>query len=110
MTGIATGEEVYSAMKEIALTESKIMKAGAWTLAYNYAWNKNLIKRLNDQERKEYKESLIEALQTEKRANFAESSRLLGDILKDPESIQAECHKRIIQAHFQEMIDKQQEA
>lgn len=110
MTGVATGKEVYNAMKRIALTEGKIMRAGAWTLAYNYAWNHRFIKRMNDQERTEYKQGLIESLETERRANFKESSRLLGDILKDPASIQSECRKRIMQVHFQEMIDNKQES
>lgn len=91
-----SGKEMYEGIKKIALETGKIMKAADWTGAYNYAWKEKLVKRLNEQERAEYKESVLQAIETEKRANF--DVNLTGDI-------QAECHKRLLHVHFQEIID-----
>lgn len=91
-----SGKEMYEGIKKIALETGKIMKAADWTGAYNYAWKEKLVKRLNEQERAEYKESVLQAIETEKRANF--DINLTGDI-------QAECHKRLLHVHFQQIID-----
>ena len=92
-----TNQEMYEGIKRIALETGKIMKVADWTGAYNYAWKEKLIYRMNDQERKEYKLKLEKAIKTEKSAGI-----YIGDY-----SIQSECHKRIMKAHFQEMINKE---
>lgn len=91
-----SGKEMYEGIKRIALETGKIMKVADWTGAYGYAWKKNLVKRLSEKERQEYKESVIQAMETEKRADF--DIEILGDI-------QSECHKRLLHVHFQEIID-----
>ena len=89
-----SGKDMYEGMKRMAVEKGEIMKVGDWTGAYTYAWKENLIHRMNEQEREEFKENVIRAMETEKRANFETPT----------ESIQSECHKRILQAHFQELI------
>ena len=95
-----TGQEMYEGMKRLALDKGEIMKVGDWTGAYSYAWKENLIHRMNEKERSEYKESVILALQTEKRANFLPENFNINN------SIQSECHKRVLQVHFQELINQ----
>lgn len=102
----ATPKEMYEGIKKIALNTGKIMKAAEWTNAFEYAWKENLIHRMSDKERKEYKKSVIEALKSESRANIGIGTKAIAEILNSEDSIQLECHKRIMQAHFQEMIDK----
>lgn len=94
----ATGQEMYEGIKRIALESGKIMKVANWTDAYNYAWKENLIHRMSDQERTEYKDAVVKAMETEKRANL--DIGMTG-------SIQSECHKRILHAHFQQIIDNE---
>ena len=96
----ATDQEMYDTIKKIALTEGKIMKMANRSGAYNYAWKENLIPRMSDQERLEYKESIVKALRSEKRGG------ILPEAFNIDDSIQSECHKRILKVHFQEMIDK----
>ena len=91
-----TDQEMYNCIKRIAIDTGKIMKVADWTGAYNHAWKENLIHRMSDQERNDYKEKLEQALKTEKMAGIQ-----IGDY-----SIQSECHKRIMKAHFQEMINQ----
>jgi len=86
-----TGEQMYKLMYKLATEKGEIMKVGDWTGAYNYAWKNNLVKRLSEQERTEYKESLIKAMASEKRAGI--ENALTPDI-------QTECHKRLLQAHL----------
>lgn len=90
-----SGKEMYEGIKRIALEKGEIMKVADWTGAYNHAWKENLIHRMSDKEREEYKKKVISAMKMEKRANF--------DV--PIESVQSECHKRILHAHFQELID-----
>ncbi len=98
----ATGREMYESIKKTALDTGKIMKMADWTGAYNYAWSqKNLIYRMDEQERNEYKQGVIEDMKTEQRAGF------ISEVITEEKSLQAECHKRLMQAHFQELIDKQ---
>lgn len=104
----ATPKEMYEGIKKIALNTGKIMKAAEWTNAFEYAWKENLIHRMNDQKRKEYKKSVIEALKSESRANIGIGTKAIAEILNSEDSIQLECHKRIMQSHFQEMIDKKE--
>lgn len=89
-----SGKDMYEGMKRMALEKGEVMKVGDWSAAYNYAWKENLIHRMNEQEREDYKQAVISAMKTEKRANFQTPT----------ESIQIECHKRILQAHFQGLI------
>ena len=100
----ATGEEMYGIMKRLAVDEGEIMRIGDWTGAFNHAWKHKFIHRMNKKERTEYKESTIQAIITEKRANILPETFNIND------SIQSECHKRIMQVHFQEMIDKRETA
>jgi len=93
----ATGEEMYNGIKRIALEERKIMRVADWSSAYEYAWKENLVTHLNEEERETYRKSVEIALRSEKRA---------GIVLSLDNSIQAECHRRILQAHFQKMIDE----
>ena len=104
----ATSKEIYNSIKNITLNQGKVMKAAAWSSAYRYAWNKKLIKILNTEERSEYKKSVIEALKSEARANIGAGTKSIKDILNSENSIQMECHRRIMQVHFQEMIDKKE--
>lgn len=90
----ASGQEMYEGMKRLA-DKGEIMKVGDWTGAYNYAWTNKLIHRMSEQERTEYKDAILDAMETEKRAGF--DGNFTGDI-------QSECHKRLLQAHFQAMI------
>lgn len=94
-----SGQEMYEGMKRIALEKGEIMKVGDWTGAYKYAWKENLIHRMNEQEREHFKQQVIEALETEKRA------KLIPESFNIDNSVQSECHKRILQAHFQQIID-----
>jgi len=94
-----SGEEMYSFMKKLAVEKGEIMRIGDWSGAFNYAWTEKLIHRMNKKERKAYKKSTKQALESEKRANFLPSTFNIDD------SLQSECHKRIMQCHFQEMID-----
>lgn len=96
----ATPQEMYEGIKKIALETGQIMKAANWTDAYNHAWSKNLIPRMSEKERSEYKEATIKALESEKRGG------ILLDTFNINASIQSECHKRIMQIHFQEFINK----
>ena len=102
----ATGEEMYNTIKKIALETGKMMKVADWTGAFNYAWKKNLIHRMNDQERKEYKEGVIEDIKMEGRANM--HAKPVSEIIGNEHSLQSECHKRIMKVHFQQLIDKNQ--
>lgn len=97
---VATGEEMYNSMKKLATEQGEIMRIGDWTGAFKYAWKENFIHRMNKKERKAYKKSTKQALESEKRANFLPSTFNIKD------SLQSECHKQIMQCHFQEMIDK----
>jgi len=92
----ATPQQMYDTIKKIALETGKIMKVADWSGAFNYAWKSGLIHRMNEQERTEYKKKVESALKTEKMGGIE-----IGDY-----SLQTEIHKRIMQAHFQEMIDK----
>lgn len=94
-----TGEEMYNGIKKIAIETGKIMRVADWTGAYNYAWKENLIHRMSEKERQEYKDSVIEALKSEKRGG------VIPDNFNIDTSLQSECHRRILQAHFQEIID-----
>lgn len=91
-----SGQEMYEGIKRIALNDGKIMRVANWTIAFNYAWKERLIHRMSEPEREDYKTKAEAAIKTEKMAGIE-----IGDY-----SIQGECHKRIMQAHFQEMIDK----
>lgn len=96
----ASGEDMYNGIKRIAMEEGKVMRIANWTIAFDYAWKNNLIHRMSENERKRYKKSIIEALESEKRASILPSTFNIEN------SIQSECHRRIMQVHFQEMIDK----
>lgn len=96
----ATGEEMYKVIEKTALETGKIMKMADWSAAFTYAWKKKLIHRMNKKERTAYKQGVIESMDTEFRAGF------ISEVIKEEESLQAECQKRILQAHFQKLIDE----
>lgn len=102
----ATGQEMYEGIKRMALETGKIMKVADWTSAYSYAWNEKLIHRMNEKERQEYKEGIIEDLKTKSRAGF--TSKPIGEIIGNEHSLQGLCHKKIMEVHFQQLIDKHQ--
>lgn len=94
----ATPQEMYEGIKKMALEKGVIMKVADWTGAYNYAWKERLINRMNEKEREEYKEATIKVLESEKRAG------IIPDSYNIDTSIQSECHKRILQVHFNDFI------
>lgn len=100
----ATPKEMYEGIKRIALQTGKLMKVADWSGAYKYAWKEKLIHRMDETERNTYKASVREALKSEIRA------KMKPENFKIDNSIQYECHRRIIQAHFQELINKNQES
>jgi len=102
----ATPEEMYNTIKKIALEQGTLMKIADWTGAYSHAWKEKLIHRMNKTERTMYKEGVIEDLQTEGRAGF--HSKPVKEIIGNEHSLVAECYKRIMHVHFQEIIDTNQ--
>lgn len=96
----ATPKEMYDTIKRIALQTGKLMKVADWSGAYRYAWQENLIPRMSEDERSTYKASVREALKSEIRA------KMKPENFKIDNSIQSECERRVIQSHFQELIDK----
>lgn len=96
----ATPKEMYEGIKKIALQTGKLMKVADWSGAYRYAWNANLIPRMDKIKRKAYKASVREALKSEIRAKMKPENFNIDN------SIQSECERRVIQAHFQELINK----
>ncbi len=98
----ASSKQIYQAIKNIAINEGKVVNEAAWSSAYRHAWNNNLIVRMTTEARSVYKTSIIESLESKKRGG------LLPGTFNIDDSIQIECHKRIMQVHFQEMIDKNQ--
>lgn len=97
---VATDEQMYNFMRNLAIEKGEIMRIGDWTSAFKHAYKNRFINRMNKKERKVFKKSIVIALESEKRGG------LLPDTFNIDNSIQSECHKRIMQAHFQGMIDK----
>ncbi len=102
----ASPVEMYEWIKKTALSTGKMPKLADWTGAFNYAWKHKLIHRMDEQERKAYKQGVISDLQMEGRANL--HAKPIAEIIGNDNSLQRECHKRIMKVHFQELIDKNQ--
>lgn len=98
-----SGQEMYEGIKRISLKDGKLMRAADWGAAFLYAESEGLIDKMTNDEKDMYVENVRADIK--EKASTGHNPRPLLDILRTDESIASECRKRIIQDHFQKMIN-----
>lgn len=98
-----TGQEMYDAIKTVVMGKGEIMKMADWSNAFKYAESEGLIDQMTDAEKKKYRDKVAATLKKE--AVKSPDYRRLLNTLTEKTSLRQECRKRILQDHFQKMID-----
>lgn len=95
----ATGKEMYTGLKKIAVEKGEIMIVADWNAAFKYAQDEGLIRRMNNIEKKIYKKKVEATIKREREGNK------LSDILSNAASLVTECRKRMLIDHLKKLID-----
>lgn len=98
-----SGQEMYEGIKRISLKDGKLMRAADWGVAFLYAESEGLIDKMSNDEKEMYVDNVKADIKD--KASTGHNPRPLLDILSTDVSLASECRKRIIQDHFQNMIN-----